>query len=356
MNASFTDTIAPLPAAADPSARGDSRAMRTDTSYLGLRLPHPFVAGASPLGYRLDSIKRLEDAGAAAVVLHSLFEEQITATTEGRLAHADRFDPEFADVLAEFPPSSDYPLSPDGYAEHVYQVTRAVGIPVIGSLNGSTAESWLKFARVIEQAGAAALELNVYDVVTDLDASSAAVESRIVGIVKDLKRVLRIPVAVKLSPYYTAFAHLAQQLDRAGADGLVMFNRFYQADIDIRTMQLTPQADLSTSAELLLRLRWLAILYGRVRSSLAVTGGVAVPADGIKAILAGADVVQLVSAILRHGPAYVNTMLQGLEHWLEWNKVASLDEMRGRASLERSPDPAALERAHYIRTLHSWTK
>jgi dihydroorotate dehydrogenase (fumarate) len=338
----------------DPAAA--TRTGRTDTSYLGLRLPHPFVAGASPLGYRLDTVKRLEDAGAAAVVLHSLFEEQITAATEGRVAHADRFDPEFEDVLADFPPSCAYPLSPDAYAEHVYQVTRAVAIPVIGSLNGATAESWLRFAQVIEQAGAAALELNVYDVVTDLDASSAAIESRIVGIVKDLKRVLRLPVAVKLSPFYTAFGHLARQLDGAGADGLVMFNRFYQADIDIRTMGPVPQADLSTSAELLLRLHWAAILHGRVRSSLAVTGGVAVPADGIKAILAGADVVQLVSALLRHGPPYVAAMVRGLEHWLEWNRMSSIDEMRGHASLTHARDPAAFERAHYIRTLHSWTR
>jgi len=330
--------------------------MPTDTSYLGLRLPHPFMAGASPFGYRIDTIKRLEDAGCAAVVLHSLFEEQITLATDERIAHADAFDSEFADVLSHFPRTEDYPLHPDAYAEHVYKAKQAVDIPVIGSLNGRTAESWLKFGRIIEQAGADALELNLYEVVTDLSVPGSAIESRLVGIVKELKRMLKIPVAVKLSPFYAAFGNVARQLDAAGADALVMFNRFYQPDIDIRTMQVSPQAELSTNAELLLRLRWVAILYGRVHPSLAVTGGVAVPNDGLKAILAGADVVQMVSALLRHGPAYVAVMLRALEQWLEWHHMASLGEMRGRASLETTRDREAFERAHYIRTLHSWTR
>ena len=330
--------------------------MSTDTSYLGLRLPHPFIAGASPFGYRLETIKRLEDAGCAAVVLHSLFEEQVTLATEERVAHADVYDDAFSDVLAHFPSTEEYPLAPDAYAEHIYRVKQAVRIPIVGSLNGRTAESWLKFARVIEQAGADALELNLYEVVTDLGVLSSEIESRIVGVVKELKRLLKIPLAVKLSPFFAAVGNLAQQLDGAGADALVLFNRFYQPDIDTRTESVVPRAELSTSRELLLRLRWIAILHGRVRPSLAVTGGVATPQDAIKAILAGADAVQVVSALLRHGPAYVGVLQRGLEQFLDWHKMVSLDEMRGRASLETTRDPAAFERAHYIRTLHTWTR
>jgi len=328
--------------------------MRTETSYLGFRLPHPYVAGASPFGQHLDMVKRLEDAGWAAVVLHSLFEEQITAAQDGRIRHMDPLDPSFARTLADFPGRDDYVLGPDDYAEHLARVKQAVKIPVIGSLNGTSPESWLKFARVIEQAGADALELNLYEVVANLATPAAAIEAKLAGIVAEVKRIVRIPVAVKVLPYFTSFGDMARQLDSAGADALVLFNRFYQADIDIKTMKVTPQVALSTSSELLLRLRWLAILYGRVRPGLAITGGVSVPDDGIKAILAGADVVQMVSALLRHGPTYVDTMRSGLERWMDWHKLATLDDVRGRASLERARDPAAAERAHYIHTLQSW--
>jgi dihydroorotate dehydrogenase (fumarate) len=328
--------------------------MDTNTSYLGFRLPHPFVAGASPFGYYLDTVKRLEDAGCAAVVLHSLFEEQITLAQDSTIAHMDAFEDAFAEPLAYFPPTGDYPFTPDAYAEHVSRVKQAVRIPVIASLNGRTTEGWLRFARVIEEAGADALELNIYEIVTDLTVQSVAIELRLRDVVKELKRILKIPIAVKLAPFFAAFGNVAQQLDQAGADGLVIFNRFYQPDIDIKTMNAVPRVDLSTSAELLLRLRWLAILYGRVRSSLAVTGGVATPNDGIKAILAGADVVQMVSALLRHGPAYVATMRRALEEWMDWNKMARLDQMRGRSSLQETRDRGAFERANYIRTLQSW--
>jgi dihydroorotate dehydrogenase (fumarate) len=312
------------------------------------------VAGASPFGYHLDTVKRLEDAGCAAVVLHSLFEEQISLATKGRIHHRDPLDPEFAAALTDFPTANEYPLGPDEYATHITRVKAAVKMPVIGSLNGASAESWLTFARVIEQAGADALELNLYEVVTDLDISGAAVEHQVVQIVRDLKRTLKIPIAVKLSPFYAAFGNLAHQLDLAGADGLVLFNRFYQPDIDIKTMRPSPHLELSTSAELLLRLRWLAILHGRVRPSLAVTGGVATPNDGIKAILAGANAVQMTSALLRHGPAYVSAMRHGLEQWMEWRKMEGLTEACGRASLKHTADPAAFERANYIRALQSW--
>lgn len=327
--------------------------MNTSTSYLGLRLPHPFIAGASPFGYRLDTIKRLEDAGCAAVVLHSLFEEQITYTAEGHVAHADVFSRDFADVVAQFPQPESYPLDPEAYAEHVYRAKQTVAIPVIGSLNGTTGESWLTFAARIEQAGADALELNLYQVATDAATPGVALEARLVDVVRDLSQVLKIPIAVKLSPFYSAFANLARQLDTAGAAGLVLFNRFYQPDIDIRTMTVVPQVELSTNAELLLRLRWLAILYGRLRASLALTGGISTPHDGIKAVLAGADAIQMVSALLRHGPAYIGTMRQELERWLEWHEM-SLDDARGRLSHQRTTDPLASERGQYIQTLHSW--
>jgi dihydroorotate dehydrogenase (fumarate) len=328
--------------------------MDTSTSYLGFRLPHPFVAGASPNGSNLDAIKRLEDAGCAAVVLHSLFEEQITLATQGRVHHMDPLVPGFADSLADYPAFDDYPLSPDAYAEHIARAKSAIRIPIIASLNGTSAEAWLRFGQIIEQAGADALELNLYEIVTDFDTSSAIVERQVSTVTLELKRALKIPVAVKLSPFFAAFAHVARQLDRAGADALVLFNRFYQPDIDIKTMTPWPHVELSTSAELLLRLRWLAILYGRVRPALAVTGGVATPNDGIKALLAGADVVQLVSALLRHGPAYISVMREGLERWMEWHKLASLAEVRGRVSLKAAANPAAFERANYIRALQTW--
>ncbi len=328
--------------------------MDTSVSYLGLRLAHPFIAGASPFGHHLDSVKRLEDAGCAAIVLHSLFEEQITDAEEGRIAHMDVYDSGFTAPLSDFPATDDYALTPHGYAEHIHRIKQSVHVPIIASLNGRTAEAWLRFASVIEQAGADALEVNMYEVVTDLHVPSLTIERRVSGVVKELKRLIRIPIAVKLSPFFTAIANMAHQLDEAGADGLVLFNRFYQPDIDLATSTARPRLELSTSAELALRVRWLAILYGRVRPSLAVTGGVATAADGIKAILAGADAVQMVSALLRHGPAYVAVMRRELERWMEWNAVARVDEMRGRASLATTEDRASFERANYIRTLHSW--
>jgi len=328
--------------------------MQTTTRYLGLSLEHPFVGGASPFGYRLDTVKRLEDAGCAAVVLHSLFEEQITRQQHDTVAGVSVFDAEFQDVFGQFPSTEEYPLGPDGYAEHVRQVKKAVAIPIIASLNGRTREAWLKFAKILEQAGADALELNMYEVVTDLNVPSAHVESELVGLVQEIKRLIKIPVAVKLSPFFAALGNLAQRLDHAGADGLVLFNRFYQPDIDIRTMTVSPIAELSTSEELRLRLRWLAILSGRVKASLIASGGVATPADGIKALLAGADAVQMVSALLRHGPAYITTMQRGLADWLEWRHM-SLDDMRGKLSLRSNANPGAFERAQYIRALHSWT-
>jgi dihydroorotate dehydrogenase (fumarate) len=330
--------------------------MDTATSYLGFRLPHPFMAGASPFGHHLDTVRRLEDGGCAAIVLHSLFEEQLTARQGGRIRHMDATDSAFAATMARFPEGEEYPLGPDAYAEHVRRVKQAVRIPVIGSLNGTAQESWLRFARIIEHAGADALELNLYEVITDGHTPAAAVETQFAGIVREVKRILKIPIAVKVLPYFTSFGNMARQLEAAGADGLVLFNRFYEADIDIRSLRTIAHVELSTSSELLLRLHWLAILHGRIRPSLAITGGVNTPEDGIKALLAGADAVQMVSALLRHGSTHIQTMRRGLEEWMERHEFLSVEDFRGQASLERALDPASIERAGYIRTLQSWNK
>lgn len=329
--------------------------MDLSTAYMGLRLAHPFMVGASPLVQHLDTVKRLEDGGSAAIVLHSLFEEQITMARSGVIHHMDPFDAELGRMVADFPQPDRYALEPDEYLEHLRRVKAAVAVPVIASLNGMSAESWLTFARAIEQAGADALELNMYEVVSDDNQSALSIETQIRNVTADLKHELRIPVAVKLSPFFTAFGHVAHQLDQAGADALVIFNRFYEPDIDIRSLTPVPRLELSTSAELLLRLQWTALLYGRIRASIAVTGGVATPTDGIKAILAGADALQVVSAILRHGPTYLTKMREELRRWLDARAFGSLAEARGRVSAKRSANPALFERGQYIRTLQSWT-
>jgi dihydroorotate dehydrogenase (fumarate) len=339
-----------------PSAEVRSKSsVDISTTYMGLRLRNPFMAGASPLSAHLDGVKRLEDAGAGAIVLHSLFEEQITEAQSGRIRGMDASDdPQFAERLAGFPSGRDYPQSPDEYLEHLRRVKKAVHVPVIASLNGTTAEAWLRYSRHLEQAGADGLEVNLYEVVADLSVPGVAVETQMVDAVLELKQSLKIPVAIKLSPYFSAFGNVASRLDQAGADALVMFNRFYQPDIDTRSMSAKPTIELSRSAELLLRLRWLAILNGRVRASLAATGGVEVWNDGVKAILAGAHAVQMVSALLRHGTNYLETMVEKLVAWMEWHHVPSVEAMRGRVSLQSAADPSTFERANYIHALHSW--
>ena len=328
--------------------------MNLATTYLGLPLAHPFMVGSSPLADHLDTVKRLEDGGAAAIVLRSLFEEQITMAASSRIHQMDPLDPEFAEALAGFPRPDRYPLSPADYVEHIRRVKDAVGIPVIASLNGMTNESWATFAKTIEQAGADALELNIYEMATDPGDSALAIEERIRRLVVDLKTTVRIPIAVKLGPFFTAFGHVAHELDRAGADGLIIFNRFYQPDIDVTTLTAVPHIELSTSAELLLRLRWLSALRGQLRCSLAVTGGVATPTDGIKAILAGAHGVQLVSAILRNGPGHLASMRDGLIAWMNSKGFTSIDQVRGAID-DRGAHADLLERGSYIRTLQSWT-
>ena len=327
--------------------------MNLSTTYLGLTLAHPFMLGASPLADHLDTVKRLEDGGASAIVLRSLFEEQITMAESGRIHHMDPLDQQFAGTLAGFPMPDQYALGPDEYLEHLRRVKAAVKIPVIASLNGTSSESWLRFALRIQQAGADALELNMYEVATNPDESAAAIEFQIRNVVVELKQSLTIPIAVKLGPFFTAFGHFAWQLDQARTDGLVLFNRFYQPDIDIREMKAAPHLELSTSAELLLRLRWMALLHSRVRCSLALTGGVNTPTDGIKALLAGAHAVHMVSAIMRHGPPYFASMREGLQRWMEAKAFATIDAFRGRVDGQPG-DSEIAERGNYIRTLQSW--
>ncbi len=328
--------------------------MDLTTTYLGLTLPHPLMPGASPLVDDLDTVRQLEDAGAAAIVMHSLFEEQITREALGLehnvLAHGDSF----AEAQSYFPRTDEYALGPDRYLEQISRIKAAVNLPVIGSLNGTTPEGWLSYARQIEAAGADALELNFYHVATNMVESGADVERRLLETVRRVKISVAIPVAVKLSPFFSALPHLAKQLDEAGVDGIVLFNRFYQPDIDPEMLDTVPILHLSTSDELLLRVRWLAILHGRVRASLAATGGVHTGLDVVKAVMAGAHAVQVVAALLHHGPGYLAVLRRDLAHWLEEREYESLRQAQGSMSLERSPDPQAFERGNYVRVLQTW--
>jgi len=328
--------------------------MDLSTKYLGLNLAHPIMPGASPLVDDLDTVKRLEDAGAAAITMHSLYEEQITREQQGMVYHMELTDHGSAEALSYFPSADEYRLGPHQYLEQIRLIKQAVTVPVIASLNGTTAEGWLDYAKTIQQAGADALELNVYHVAADAQETGDAVERRLFDVVKAVKASVTIPVAVKLSPFYSSVANVAAKLDSLGANGLVLFNRFYQPDINLEELSVESSLSLSTSADLLLRLRWLAVLHGRVKGSLAVTGGVHTPADALKAVMAGARGVQVVSALLKHGPAHIKTLVDGVRVWLEQHEYESLEQARGSLSLERSPNPAAFERAQYMRLLQTF--
>jgi dihydroorotate dehydrogenase (fumarate) len=312
------------------------------------------MTGASPLVDRLDMVKRLEDAGAAAITMHSLFEEQIAMEAQATLHHIESHAESYAEALSYFPNPGDYSLGPDEYLEQIRRIKATVGVPVIASLNGSTGRGWLEYARGIEQAGADALELNVYFLAADPREPGTAVEERVVQIARSVKAQLRIPVAVKLSPFFSSLAHLAARLDEAGADGLVLFNRFYQPDIDVEALEVTPRLHLSDSSELLLRVRWLAILSGQVRASLAASGGVHCGLDAIKALMAGARGVQIVSAILHHGPERLSRIQEEMIRWMDDHEYESVTQMIGSMNLQRCPDAAAFERANYTRILQTW--
>ncbi len=328
--------------------------MKLATRYLGLTLKNPFMPGASPLADRLDTVLELEDAGAAAIVMRSLFEEQLqfrgfTVTHAARTAtSAD------AEAASHFPVADEFALAPDTYLEQVRRIKARVSVPVIPSVNGTTTDRWIEYARLLPKAGADAMELNFYHVATDSREDGAAVERRLLDVVAVLRESVSIPIAVKLSPFYSSLPNLAVRLENMGAAGLVVFNRFYQPDIDPEELEAMPKLALSSSGDLLLRLRWLAILAPMVRCSLAVTGGVHRPVDAVKAVLAGADAVQVVSALLQHGPRYLSYLLLAFNQWGTDHGYTTIDEMRGRMSLAQCDRPQAFERGNYLRILHSW--
>lgn len=328
--------------------------MDLTTTYLGLSLAHPFMPGASPLVDDMDVVLQLEDAGASAIVMRSLFEEQIIRQRYGFAALSQAHGDAHAEAVSYFPEPSEYALGPDRYLERLRRIKQRVDVPVIGSLNGTTTEGWLEYARLIEQAGADALELNFYHVATDPQEEGVAVERHLLDIVAVLRESVGIPLAVKLAPFYSSLPNLAGKLEALGVSGLVLFNRFYQPDINPEELETSARLRLSDSGDLLLRLRWLAILAGQMRGSLAVTGGVHEPIDAVKAVMAGADGVQLVSALLRNGPKHLELVRRGFERWGDEHGYPSIDHMRDSMSLERCPDPHAFERGNYLRILQSW--
>jgi len=324
------------------------------TSYLGLSLKNPLVVSPSPLCQDLGSIRQMEDAGAAAVVLHSLFEEQLTLESQELdhfLAHGTD---SFAEALSYFPDLGRYNLGPDEYLEHIRKAKAAVKIPIIGSLNGVSTGGWISYAKKIEQAGADALELNVYYIPTDPEMSGAQVEQMYLDLVRDMRASVKIPVAVKLGPYFSALASMARRLDQAGANGLVLFNRFYQPDFDLEKLEVTPNLVLSRSDELRLRLTWVGILYGRVKADLAITGGVHTAEDAIKSMMAGARVAMMTSALLRNGIPHLKTVLSGVADWMEKHEYVSIRQMQGSMSQKSVAEPAAFERANYMKVLSSY--
>jgi len=328
--------------------------MDTRTTYLGMELKHPIMPSASPLSRSTDTIRRLEDNGASAVVMHSLFEEQITLESEQLDHYLSYFTDAFAEALSWYPEQQDYNVGPEEYLENVRKAKDAVDIPVIGSLNGISTGGWIEYAAGIEEAGADALELNVYYIPTDPEMSGTEVERLVVDVLSAVKENVTIPVAVKLGPYFSAFAHLAQALAREGADGLVLFNRFYQPDFDLDAFEVVPSLQYSTSAGLRLPLRWVAILYGRLPADLAITSGVHNHIDVLKGLMAGARVTMMASELLQNGVGRIQAILDDMVLWMEEHEYESVAQMQGSMSQERSADPAAFERANYMKVLQSW--
>jgi dihydroorotate dehydrogenase (fumarate) len=342
------------------------------TNYLGQELRSPLVASASPLSEEIDNLRRMEDAGAGAVVLHSLFEEQIIRESEDLHRNLSAGTESFAESLTYLPEVTQYRQvpnfgvsgnvpdmtcynrGPEGYLEHVRRAAEAVSIPVIASLNATSPGGWVKHARKIEEAGAAALELNIYFLPTDSNVPGSNIEKTYCDLVAQIKSTIHIPVAVKLGPYFTAMADFARQLDKAGADALVLFNRFYQPDFDIENLEVVPTVNLSTSQELLLRLHWVAILYGHLQPDLAITGGVHTAEDVLKAMMAGARVAMMTSALLRNGIAHLGLVRSELIRWMEEHEYESVRQMQGSMALRSVSNSAAFERANYMRVLGSY--
>jgi len=328
--------------------------MDLSTTYLGLDLPHPIMPGASPLVHDLDTVRRLEDAGAAAIVMHSLFEEQIVGEQIFSHRAMDLHAEAYPEALSYFPHPDQYVLGPDEYLEQLARIKNSVSVPVIGSLNGTTLGGWLEYARLIEESGADGLELNVYAMAVDPGDDAATLERTTAEMVREMRRRVKIPIAVKLPPFYTSLGHFAARLNDEGARGVIVFNRFYQPDIDVEALEVTHTLRLSDSSELPLRLRWLAALSGRTTCSLGVSGGVHTALDAIKAVMCGAHAVQMVSALLMHGPEHLAKVRYGMQAWLEENEYESLKQAQGSMNLARCPDPKAYERGNYIHVLQSW--
>jgi len=324
------------------------------TTYMGMELKHPIVASASPLSGTVANIKRLEDAGASAVVMFSLFEEQLrheSAALEHLMTFSAESSPEAQNY---FPEVDDYTVGPDSYLDLLRRASEAVDIPIMGSLNGITNTGWIEYAQLMQQAGAKGIELNVYYIPADLTTDSREVEQRYIDIIKSVKAAVSVPVAVKLSPFFSAIGSMAKSLDDAGADALVLFNRFYQPDFDLEKLDVAPNLSLSTPEEIRLPLLWIAVLYGRLRASLGATRGVHTPVEVVKYLMAGADAVMTTSALLKNGIDYLTTLRDGLETWMEMHNYVSVAQMKGSMSQQNVADPTAFERANYIKTLESY--
>ena len=325
--------------------------MDLSTKYLGLKLRTPLVPAASPLSEDIDTIRQMEDAGASAVVLYSLFEEQLRQDSADLAHYLEQGTYSTPEALTFFPQPEEFRLGPEEYIKHIADTKRAVRIPVIASLNGSTAGGWTKYAEGIQQAGADAIELNIYHIPTDMEVGSAQIEQTYLDIVKAVKSTVTIPVAVKLSPFFTNFANMAKRLDETGADGLVLFNRFYQPDIDLEALDVRPNILLSTPMAMRVPLRWIALLYGRLRPSLAATSGIHRATDALKMLMAGADVAMLCSTLIRHGARQIGVVERDLIAWMEEHEYESVTQLKGSLSQKNCADPSAFERAQYMKAI-----
>lgn len=328
--------------------------MDLTTNYLGLELKNPIVPSAGPLSRELDNIKLMEDSGAAAVVMYSLFEEQIEHESLELYHHTSYHTESYAESLSYFPETVEFKVGPEEYLEQIRKAKQAVSIPVIASLNGKSSGGWTSYAKKMEEAGADALELNIYNLATDLKVNGADIEKRYVEVVKEVASSVNIPVAVKIGPFFSSIANMTEQLSDAGAKGIVMFNRFYQPDIDLENLEVVPNVMLSTPMAMRLPLRWIAILYGRIGADLAATSGIYNEKDVLKMIMAGAKVTQMLSCLLKFGIRHITDVLTRMKYWMEVNEYESLEQMRGSMSYINAPNPSQFERANYMKVLQSY--
>ena len=328
--------------------------MNLTTTYLGMKLRTPLVPSASPLSEKIDNIKRMEDAGASAIVFHSLFEEQVRRDRHDLQYYLEQGTESYAESLSFFPRREDFSVGRDAYLKHIAEAKAAVDIPIIGSLNGTTFGGWMKYAQRIQEAGADALELNIYNVPSDPECSASDLENEYLTILASIKAQVQIPVAVKLSPFFTNFSHFAHRVDRHGADAMVLFNRFYQPDIELETLEISPNILLSTPMAMRLPMRWIALLYGRVGANLAATSGIHRATDALKMLMAGADVTMLCSVLLRRGIQHIKVIEHEMREWMEEHEYESVEQLKGSMSQKNCPEPTAFERAQYMRALATY--